>query len=352
MSPSLELSAVEVMYGAQTVVKGVSLRLARGKLGCLLGPSGCGKTTLLRAIAGFEPVAKGAIHIDGAKVSSPAGLVPPEERQVGVVFQDYALFPHLTVADNIAFGLHGVSPPERRARVIEMLTLVGLTGVEGRHPHQLSGGQQQRVALARAIAPCPRLLLIDEPFSSLDAEMRERLSHELRRIVKEAGITALLVTHDQNEAFVMADEIGVMAAGQLQQWADAETLYQRPASRFVAQFIGHGAVLRARVGGAGDLLHTALGDFLAPRPVPLPEGGRYVEILVRPEQIRLRAGGKDNVTVTRRAFRGADVLYSLRLDDGQEIQALAPPASRYAPGERLNAVLEIGQPVIVAGEGG
>lgn len=351
MSPRLELSAVSVAYGAQTVVKGVSFRLSKGRIACLLGPSGCGKTTLLRAIAGFEPVVLGAIHIDGAKVSSPSNTQAPERRHVGVVFQDFALFPHLTVAENITFGLHDLSKTERRARLTEMLALVGLGGLEKRHPHELSGGQQQRVALARAIAPRPSLLLIDEPFSNLDTEMRERLSHDVRRILKEAGMTALLVTHDQQEAFVMGDKIGVLAGGQLQQWADAETLYQRPANRFVAQFIGHGTVVRARIGGAGDLLHTVLGDTLVADSRQIPPGVRYVEVLVRPDQIRLQSesDGRANATVLRRAFRGPDVLYTLRLDNGQETLALASVPSHHEPGTRLWATLNSQQLIILPG---
>jgi len=346
MSKRLELDHVVVAYGTDVVVHGVSFRLKQGHVGCLLGPSGCGKTTLLRAIAGFEPLIRGEIRIDGVPVSSSENLAPPEQRQIGVVFQDYALFPHLTVAKNIAFGLRDLTRAQERMRVAEVLDLVGLEGAQERFPHQLSGGQQQRVALARAIAPKPGLLLIDEPFSNLDAELREHLAYELRRILKESGMTAVLVTHDQQEAFVMADEIGVMAAGRLQQWGDAETLYQRPANRFVANFIGHGTILTAAV-VPGNGLETALGRLPLPDDAGKLREGQGLEILVRPNQIRLEPAAKGNAKVVRRTFRGLDILYTLRLDDGQEVLSVTPTDSRFVVGEGLLASLDVHQPVVL-----
>ncbi|MEN9893986.1 MAG: hypothetical protein RLY78_4281, partial [Pseudomonadota bacterium] len=204
----LELDRIAVAYGGKPVVEQFSLQLPRGRIGCLLGPSGCGKTTVLRAIAGFEPVSAGAVRLDGQTVAAPGRSVPPERRQIGMVFQDHALFPHLSVIDNVAFGLRGRA--EARETALRMLETVGLGHAATRYPHQLSGGQQQRVALARALAPSPRLLLLDEPFSNLDVELRERLGGELRALLKAAGTTALLVTHDQHEAFAIADEIGIM----------------------------------------------------------------------------------------------------------------------------------------------
>ncbi|QSA98299.1 ABC transporter ATP-binding protein [Methylococcus sp. EFPC2] len=352
MSPRLELSAVHVTRGAHLVIKGVTLQLPPGMIGCLLGPSGCGKTALFRAIAGFEPVSRGAIHIDGAKVASPLVTVPPEDRLVGVVFQDFALFPHLTVAENIAFGLSEIRSGERQGRIAEMLVLFGLGGAAHCHPYQLTADQQRRLAFARAIAPRPRLLLIDEPFADADAENRLRLAHDLRLMLKEAEMTALLATADQQEAFAAADRIGVMSAGVLQQWADAETLYQQPANRVVAQLIGQGVVLSARVGGAGDLLHTPLGDVLLPESAQAPPLGHYVGILVRPCHVRLSADEKSNATLIRRFYRGADVLYVLRLDSGQEISATAPSCSRYPLGERLHASLDrLTPPILVNLEG-
>ena len=347
MTPRLELHQVEVAYAAKAIVMGVSLRLGVGAIGCLLGPSGCGKTTLLRAIAGFEPVRQGSIHVDGATVASAEVHNLPERRGVGVVFQDYALFPHLSVRKNVAFGLRGLDRRQARTRVAEALELVGLVGTEERYPHELSGGQQQRVSLARAIAPKPRLLLIDEPFSNLDAEMREHLAYELRRILKESGMTALLVTHDQQEGFVMGDEIGVMAEGRLQQWGRAETLYQQPANRFVANFIGHGTLLKAVASKWQGELQTPLGRLRVPAEVEQMPCDREFEILVRPNQVRIERATHGNSRILRKAFRGLDILYTLRLDSGPEILAVTPTDSQYHVGERMQVSLEVHHPVIL-----
>lgn len=238
----LQVSQLQVRYAGQAVaaVQDVSLGLAAGQIGVLIGPSGCGKTTLLRSVAGLESVAAGAIRLGSQVVGSPGHSMPPEQRRIGMVFQDYALFPHLTVGSNVAFGIEHLPAAERSLRVAEVLQLVGLEGSAQRYPHELSGGQQQRVALARALAPRPQLMLLDEPFSNLDVDLRERLAHEVRNILKQAGATALFVTHDQLEAFAIGDMIGVMHQGRLHQWDDAYTLYHRPATRFVADFIGHG----------------------------------------------------------------------------------------------------------------
>ncbi len=217
-APLLELRELRQAYDELEVVRGLSLKLERGAIGCLLGPSGCGKTTVLRCIAGFEPVTGGEIRLNGRLVSGPGVMVPPESRRIGMVFQDYALFPHLPVAENIGFGLHGVARGERARRVAELVDGVGLSGHAHKHPHELSGGQQQRVALARALAPQPELLLLDEPFSNLDVELRERLGQEVREIIRRTGTTAVLVTHDQQEAFAIADEIGIMREGRIEQW--------------------------------------------------------------------------------------------------------------------------------------
>ena len=243
----LEVENLRHSYGEQEVVRGLTFSLAHGAIGCLLGPSGCGKTTVLRCIAGFEAVREGAIRIAGRLVSGPRTMLPPEERRVGMVFQDFALFPHLQVAGNIAFGLRGASRAAREARVRELAELVGLSAELDKYPHEISGGQQQRVALARALAPRPELLLLDEPFSNLDVDLRERLSLEVREIIKASGATAILVTHDQHEAFAMADEIGVLHEGHIQQWDSPYNLYHRPANRFVADFVGQGVFLPAKV---------------------------------------------------------------------------------------------------------
>lgn len=241
MAGLLALDHVDLAYdtvrGVQHVVNDISLHVERGHIGCLLGSSGCGKSTLLRAIAGFEPVRRGTIHLDGQLISSPKVQVAPELRRVGMMFQDYALFPHLDVAGNVGFGLRKLSRQARQRRVTEMLEMVGLSHAGEYYPHELSGGQQQRVALARALAPSPELLLLDEPFANLDVDMRERLAFELRDILKATGFTAILVTHNQAEAFAIADKIGVMSEGQLVQWDTPSHLRDAPANTFVANFI-------------------------------------------------------------------------------------------------------------------
>jgi iron(III) transport system ATP-binding protein len=245
----LELQQLSVQYPGRPrpAVDQVSFGLKAGQIGVLIGPSGCGKTTLLRAVAGLEAISAGRIALAGETVSAPGQSLAPENRRIGMVFQDYALFPHLDVGQNVGFGIYDWPKAERQARVGEVLDLVGLGDVRRRYPHELSGGQQQRVALARALAPKPQLLLLDEPFSNLDVDLRERLAHEVRGILKAAGATALFVTHDQLEAFAIGDVIGVMHEGSLHQWADAYTLYHRPATRFVADFIGHGVFSQATV---------------------------------------------------------------------------------------------------------
>ncbi|MBO1110989.1 ATP-binding cassette domain-containing protein [Bordetella petrii] len=241
MPDLLELERIHLAYdtpqGLRPVVQDLSLALPAGHIGCLLGESGCGKTTILRAIAGFEPVRAGQISLDGAVISSPAVQVAPELRRVGMMFQDYALFPHLTAAQNVAFGLRRLGKAERAARVREMLDMVGLAASADNYPHEISGGQQQRVALARALAPSPDLLLLDEPFSNLDVDTRERLAFEVRDILKSTGHTAILVTHNQAEAFAIADRIGVMSDGKVVQWDTPYNLHHHPADGFVRDFV-------------------------------------------------------------------------------------------------------------------
>ncbi|MES9976311.1 MAG: ABC transporter ATP-binding protein, partial [Candidatus Thiodiazotropha sp.] len=257
MPNQLEVRHASVQYGRQVVVDDVSFELESGVIGCLLGPSGCGKTSLLRAIAGFEPLVQGEILLHGRQVSRPGHTLAPEKRRVGMVFQDFALYPHLTVGENVAFGLRGISGKSQRQRVGELLVLVGLSGLEDKYPHQLSGGQQQRIALIRAMAPRPEILLLDEPFSGLDVELREQLAGEVRAILKREGVTAILVTHDQLEAFALADIIGVLGSGRLRQWDSGYNIYHKPADRFVAEFVGQGAMIPGRV-LAGGRIESAL----------------------------------------------------------------------------------------------
>lgn len=237
----LEINEITVGYpgpsGWVNAANNVSLALNKGDIGCLLGPSGCGKTTVLRAVAGFEPIQSGSIVLNGKTISTPTEVVPAESRTMGMMFQDYALFPHLSVQDNIGFGLRGLSSQDRQARVKELLELVGLSGFESRFPHELSGGQQQRVALARSLAPEPTLLLLDEPFSNLDVDTRERLAFELRDILKQTGLTILLVTHNHDEAFALGDQVGVMNEGTLLQWGTPATLTHYPANDMVQNIL-------------------------------------------------------------------------------------------------------------------
>ena len=290
----LELQQLSVQYlgRPRAAVKQVSFGLKAGQIGVLIGPSGCGKTTLLRAVAGLESISSGRIALAGQTVSEPGQSLAPEARRIGMVFQDYALFPHLDVGQNVGFGIYDWPKTERQARVGEVLALVGLGDVRRRYPHELSGGQQQRVALARALAPKPQLLLLDEPFSNLDVDLRERLAHEVRGILKAAGATALFVTHDQLEAFAIGDVIGVMHEGALHQWADAYTLYHRPATRFVADFIGHGVFTKASVemheenGAVHKHVVTPLGelhDISLAELAKLPVG--QCDVLLRADDI-------------------------------------------------------------------
>ncbi len=284
-------------YGATTALNGVSFTVAQGEFFTLLGPSGCGKTTLLRSIAGFSQLSEGKVSLAGTDLLA----VPPHRRDIGMVFQDYAIFPHLTVAENVAFGLKArkVAASEIRDRVAEALATVRLSALSERLPAALSGGQQQRIALARALAPAPKLLLLDEPFSNLDVDTRERLAVELRGILKAAGITALLVTHDQAEAFVVADAIGVMDRGRILQWADAATLYRAPADRFVAGFVGRGSVVPANaLGLAGE------GD-----------------VLLRPHGLVPDVAGDIVGEVVSVSFRGPGHVVQLRLENGDLVEA-------------------------------
>jgi len=331
----LEVKNVSLGYGATIVVQNVSMRLEQAEIGCLLGPSGCGKTTLLRAIAGFEPVRAGQIDLQGRTVAKVGQSVPPQLRDIGMVFQDHALFPHLTVGDNIGFGLHRLAKTERAARVQEMLELVGLEGMGQRWPHALSGGQQQRVALARALAPKPSLLLMDEPFSSLDTSMRESIAREVRAILKQAKATALMVTHDQNEAFAMADNVGVMARGQLMQWGNAVQVYCAPATQDVAQFVGEGTLVHAQA-TAGGQWQTALG--LLPAGHPHYTTAQGVQVLLRPEHVRVAETGV-RATVRERTFRGSHFVFELELPDGQPVMAKVSLNALYGACEHVHLAL-------------
>ncbi len=346
----LEVSQLTVHYNtaagrAKAAVDGVSFSLQAGEIGVLIGPSGCGKTTLLRAVAGLERAQAGSITLAQQTVSSTARHVPAESRRIGMVFQDYALFPHLDTAHNVAFGLTHLPVNQRTQRVDAVLDLVGLGNVHRRFPHELSGGQQQRVALARALAPEPRLLLLDEPFSNLDVDLRERLAHEVRGILKAAGATALFVTHDQLEAFAIGDRIGVMHDGRLHQWEDAYSLYHRPATRFVADFIGHGVFVPASITqhGVEVVVHTMLGDLTDLEECPLPSAysDGLCDVLLRADDIVHDDDAPVKAQIMRKAFRGSEFLYTLRLATGELLMAHVPSHHDHALGEWIGIRAEV-----------
>ena len=339
----LVLDSVSQSYGGRPIIDRLSFTLPQGAIGCLLGPSGCGKTTALRCISGFEPIREGSIRIGGETVSRPGWMLPAEKRRVGMVFQDYALFPHLTVAGNVGFGLRGQAPADIRARVEALLDLVGLSGHADQHPHQLSGGQQQRVALA----PRPRLILMDEPFSNLDVELRERLSLEVRDILRREAMTALIVTHDQNEAFALADWVGVMHEGRIQQWASPYDLYHEPANRFVADFVGQGALLTGEVINDHQV-EIELGVLDGHIPVECGAHGCEacvrdcrVDVLLRPDDIIHDDDSLMLAEVENKAFRGAEFLYTLKLPSGQRALSLVPSHHDHAIGEKIGIRLAV-----------
>lgn len=344
----LTLQQVAIAYGAHTVVRELSFSLDEGRIGCLIGPSGCGKTTALRAIAGFEPVQSGEVRLRDSVVADATRAVPPEQRNVGMVFQDLALFPHLTVAQNVAFGLSRLDRESSTRRVAELLDVVGMAEYGRRYIHELSGGQQQRVALARALAPRPSVLLLDEPFSSLDADLREALAKEVRAILKREGITAVMVTHDQSEAFAMADVIGVMNKGRLLQWATPYDLYHQPADRFVADFIGGGVLLPGRVLADGHV-QTSLGALKATGETS-QRAGAEVDVLVRPDDIVHDDASGVTARVMEKAFRGSHILYSLEVGDGDRVQCLARSHHDHAIGERIGIRLELDHVILFSRE--
>ncbi len=336
---ALHLDAVVLGYGGKSVVSELSFTLAPGEIGCLLGGSGCGKTTVLRAIAGFEPLQGGRIALNGHWVADANWQLAPERRQIGMVFQDYALFPHMTVANNVGFGLREWGSVDKGRRIDEMLELVGLSDAGKRYPHQLSGGQQQRVALARALAPGPTVLLMDEPFSNLDVELRERLSIDVHNILKETGTTGLLVTHNQQEAFAMADRVGVMVDGQLQQWASPYALYHEPATRHIATFVGDGVFLPARVSGQ-NCVSFELGELCRIQPLDVAMDSD-VDVLIRPDDIQHDDSSPVRAKVLERVFRGAAFLYTLELPSGDRVLSLVPSHHNHAVGEMIGIQLEI-----------
>ena len=348
--PILELSDVRCSYDQQVIIDNLSLTLQAGEIGCFLGPSGCGKTTLLRAIAGFEPIQKGSIVLDQQQVSVPNQIVAPEKRKIGFIFQDYALFPHLSVEKNIAFGIQKSPHQAMRKKVQEMLSLTDLNTQAKRFPHELSGGQQQRVALARALAPSPKLLLLDEPFSNLDVELRRRLSGEIRSLLLQQNISAILVTHDQNEAFSVADQIGVIHKGGLSQWDSPFNLYHQPNNRFVANFVGRGHFIAGQSIDAASI-QTAAGTFASHKHYPWPSG-TSVEILIRPDDVVYDRNSSLTAEIINKTFQGATTLYTLRLPSGEIFDALLPSHANYELQQSIPIRLDIDHIVAFAKQNG
>ena len=342
-TPALSIEALSLTRSATAILSHVDLHLAAGQIGCLLGPSGCGKTTLLRAIAGFENIQSGSIHIAGRCVADMKASQAPEARGIGMVFQDYALFPHLTVAENIVFGLHKLSKSEQQQRCQDWLERLQLSNLTERYPHQLSGGQQQRVALARALAPQPQLLLMDEPFANLDASLRESLSLEVRDLLKSLGASALLVTHDPTEAFTLADVIGVMQQGRIVQWDSPYRVYHEPANRFVASFVGLGSFLQSQVTSPRHI-HTPLG--LVHGQCTEQDCASEVSVLVRPDDIVYVPLSSFRAKVIYKAFQGPSTLYRLALPDQQEVVALLPSHIQLTVGDETGIRFDTGGHVV------
>ena len=328
------LALEKVTCGYQTnipTVRHLSLTLQPGNILCLLGPSGCGKTTTLRAIAGFEKISAGTIKLQDQILASTSVHVPPEQRRVGMVFQEYALFPHMCVEDNVAFGLYRWSSADQLSRVQTLLELVGLQGLQHRFPHELSGGQQQRVAIARALAPQPLLLLLDEPFSNLDPEMTVKMRKELYRVLRQTQTTAILVTHDHEEAFAMADQVAVMQNGVLVQCDTPETIYQQPSCSFVAEFIGQANTISGVIHNGH--IETEIGTF---PNLSNFQPGSQVLVMIRPNDIQFAPSESGSGKIESRQFQGSQTLYTIRLASGQLIHCCMLPIPVYNIDTRVN----------------
>jgi iron(III) transport system ATP-binding protein len=323
---AVRVDHVSKAFGGTPVLHDVSLEVQPGRMVALLGPSGCGKTTLLRIIAGLEAPESGTVQVGDRTLTDEDTRVAPEKRRIGMVFQDWALFPHLSVARNVAYGLPRLGRDDRDRRVAEALEMVGLGGLGDRVPGTLSGGQQQRVALARALAPQPAVLLLDEPFSNLDTALRVQIRTEVHHLLVDVGITTVFVTHDQEEAFVLGDEVAVMNAGRIVQQATPADLYRSPADRWVARFVGDANLVPGRA--EHRVARTALGDVALDRVHHGP-----VEVLVRPEEVRLEPGGRDEIRLIE--FYGHDTVYVVALDDGSTVRIRQGAAPQFVRGDRV-----------------
>jgi iron(III) transport system ATP-binding protein len=329
----IRLDGVSKRFGDVVALDSASLCVEKGEVMALLGPSGCGKTTLLRLVAGFETPDGGTVELAERRVAGQGAWLPPERRRVGMVFQDYALFPHLTVAENVGFG---VDRRDRARKVPMLLALVDLCGLGDRYPHELSGGQQQRVALARALAPAPEVVLLDEPWSNVDPQLRESLRAELTGILRPLGVTVIIVTHDREDAFSLADRIALLRDGRIVQTGTPEELYFRPCDRWAAEFVGTGNVLAGHVDG--PVVRTVIGTF----PANGASGSSSVQVLVRPELVELAPDPGGAAEVVTREFRGHDVFYRIVVD-GVEVVAQRPSTEVVPLGARVSIRLHDAQ---------
>jgi iron(III) transport system ATP-binding protein len=343
-TPVIKCSGVVKHFGDTLAVYGVSFDLSPGEIVSILGPSGCGKTTILRLIAGFERVDSGEIIIQGQRVSGSTEYVPPERRNVGMVFQEYALFPHMTVLQNVAFGLQGMARLQRDQRLADVIELVRLAGLETRYPNELSGGQQQRVALARTLAPRPVTVLLDEPFSNLDASMRSEMRQEVERILRDNNIATIFVTHDREEAFAMADRVGVMNSGRLEQIDAPDAIYHRPATRFVAQLTGTCDFLRGQARGSAITTDIGLLPFTS-KNGPLSEDTQ-VELLIRPDDFRILPDERGRSVVQAREFRGDETVLVVATPSGETLRCRQRSYSRLSPGTRVTLELARDEPFL------
>lgn len=328
---TLSIKGVHSHYQGQQVLRGLDLILAKGEIAALLGPSGCGKTTLLRAVAGLQPITEGEICINGQILSGPDRFEPSELRGIGMIFQDYALFPHLNVADNILFGVKDATKEQRKARLDEMLALVKLDGLSQRFPHELSGGQQQRVSIARALAYEPELLLLDEPFSNIDAKVRGEMMLEIRSILKQRNVSAVFVTHSKDEAFVFADKLALFKDGYIVQYGTAEELYTSPKDRYVADFLGSGNYIPASVTDAFSV-ETPLGKLVSTRALSQPVS-YHGEILLRPQQLEITADEEGEGVIVERRFLGNICHYQVQI--AQQFYEVKSQFSQLVPGQKV-----------------